>query len=133
MLNSVNLIGRLTADPVLRFTNGSGIPVAGFSVAVPRRRPKDESKEQVTDFINIVAWQGTAEFVTNNFTKGQPIGISGRFQQRKYTDRNGVLRYVHEVVAENVAFAGFKREDSQNTSTAETDYAEDFDPYENAA
>ena len=129
MLNKTILMGRLTADPILRYTNTSKIPVASFSVAVDRRVAKD--KERVTDFFNIVAWQGTADFVTNNFTKGQPICVEGRLQQRSWVDEaTKTTRYTIEVIAESVYFAGFKRDDAQNTDVG---YDADFDPYGDSA
>ena len=122
MLNKIVLMGRLTADPVLRHTHTSNIPVASFSLAVDRRIIRDKDKE--TDFFNLVAWQGTAEFVNKHFTKGQQMCVEGRLQQRKWVDEaTGTTRYSVEVVAESVFFAGFKREDGAN-------YGADFDPYE---
>ena len=129
MLNNVTVMGRLAADPELRHTNTSGIPVASLSVAVNRPIPKDKEKEQGVDFFNVVAWQGTAEFVTRNFTKGQPICVKGRLQQRKWVDEaTGANRYVVEIVAESVYFAGFKREEGQNGHMSEAE----FDPYASA-
>ena len=129
MLNNVTLMGRLTADPVIRYTRTSNIPVANFSVAVDRRIIKDRDK--ATDFFNIVAWQGTADFVAKYFTKGQPICIEGRLQQRTWQDEaTGANRSVVEVIAENVHFAGYKKDDVQNSNAG---YGADFDPYENAA
>jgi single-strand DNA-binding protein len=129
MLNNVNLLGRLTADPVLRYTHTSSIPVASFAVAVNRRKIKD--KDQATDFFNIVAWKGTAEFVFKNFTKGQPICLQGRLQQRSWTDEaTGNTRYAIEVVADSVHFAGFKKDEvngAENENAA--NYETDFDPY----
>ena len=128
MLNKVTLMGRLTADPILRYTNTSQIPVASFAVAVDRRVFKDRPKE--TDFFNIVAWQATGEFVCRNFTKGQPICIEGRLQQRTYTDpKTNETRYAIEVVAESVYFAGFKRDDVRNVAGNPAD----FDPFEGQA
>jgi len=125
MLNKTILMGRLTADPVLRYTNTSQIPVASFSVAVERRVGKD--KERVADFFNVVAWQTTGEFAAKNFTKGQPICVEGRLQQRSWIDEaTKVTRYAVEVIAESLYFAGFKRDDAQNTDAG---YDADFDPY----
>lgn len=127
MLNNVTLMGRMAADPVLRHTHTSNIPVAGFPIAVNRRFSKD-AKEQIADFFNIVAWQGTADFVTKNFKKGQPICVKGRLQQRSWVDEaTGVTRYTVEVVAESVYFAGFMREDGPNTAAVQGE--ENFDPY----
>ena len=126
MLNNVTLMGRLTADPILRYTNTSGIPVASFAIAVDRRLFKDREKE--TDFFQIVAWQATGEFVCRNFKKGQPICVEGRLQTRQYTDNTGVARNVVEVVAESVHFAGFLKDDARNSTAGNPD---DFDPYAN--
>ena len=134
MLNKINLMGRLTADPILRHTNTTGTPVASFAIAVDRRRVQGREKE--TDFFNVVAWDTTGEFVTNNFTKGQPICVAGRLQQRIWTDNQGNTRYAYEVVAESVYFAGFKREDAQNGvvhDIGEGNYNAGFDPFENEA
>ena len=129
MLNNVTILGRLTADPVLRHTHSSNIPVASFAVAVNRQMPKDKDKEQVADFFNIVAWQGTAEFVTKNFTKGQPICVKGCLQQRSWVDEaTGTNRYTVEIVAESVYYAGFKREEGQSGDMNEAE----FDPYANS-
>lgn len=99
--NNVNLTGRLTADPELK-TTLSGIYVSTFSIAVKRRVRTDE--EQQSDFINIVAWSQQAEFVSKFFHKGNLIGIQGRIQTRKYTDKNGNNRTVFEVVADDIQF-----------------------------
>jgi len=124
MLNNVVLMGRLTRDPELCYTKTSQKPVASFSIAVDRRYSKDRDSE--TDFVDIVAWQHTAEFVARNFKKGQPICVQGRLQQRSWVDKETKTnRYAIEVIAENIHFAGFKREDGQNTKL----HVVDFDPY----
>ena len=128
MLNKIVLMGRLTKDPELRYTHTSSIPVAGFSLAVDRKIIKDRDKE--TDFFDIVAWQGTAEFVSKYFVKGQQMCVEGRLQQRKWADSEGKTRYAYEVIAESVYFAGRKADGVQN---GEADYSTDFDPFENAA
>lgn len=107
MFNLVVLTGRLTADPELKTTQ-SGIPVTSFSIAVNRNYKAGE--EQLTDFINIVAWRQTAEFITKYFKKGSMIGIEGSIQTRKYTDKNGNNRTAFEVVANNVQFVESKRD-----------------------
>ena len=104
MINSVVIMGRLTADPELKTTN-SGLSVTSFCVAVDRPYQKD-GKEREADFINVVAWRKTAEFVGRYFNKGSMIAIQGRIQTRKYTDRNGNNRTAFEVVADNVSFCG---------------------------
>lgn len=101
MFNNVILTGRLTADPELKTTQ-SGVSVTSFTIAVDR--PYKSGEEKKTDFINIVAWRGTAEFVTHYFTKGSLIGIEGSIQTRKFQDKDGNNRTVFEVVANNAQF-----------------------------
>ena len=104
--NKVILVGNLTKDVELKQTP-TGVSVATFSVAV-NRRYKDADGNQATDFINIVAWRKTAEFVAQYFKKGNPILIDGELQVRSYNDNNGNKRYVTEVIANEVAFVGGK-------------------------
>ena len=108
MLNKVILMGRLTRDPELRAT-AADISVATFTLAVDRGVKRPEPGETVTrqtvDFINIVAWRGTAEFVCRWFKKGQLVAVSGRLQVRNYEDREGNKRTATEVVADEVFFA----------------------------
>ncbi len=99
--NKVILIGHLTADPELKQTQ-SGISVVSFSIGVNRRVSKDA--EPKTDFISIVAWRQTAEFVSRYFKKGKPILVCGSIQSRSYTDNQGNKRVVTEVVADEVSF-----------------------------
>lgn len=106
MFNLVVLTGRLTADPELKNTT-NGIPVCSFSIAVDRRYKQGEERQ--TDFINIVAWRQTAEFITRYFSKGSMIGIEGSIQTRRYQDKDGNNRTVFEVVANNVQFMDSKR------------------------
>ena len=101
------LTGRLTADPELKTTQ-SGISVTSFSVAV--NRPYRTGEEQQTDFINVVAWRKTAEFIAKYFKKGNMIGIEGSIQTRKYTDKNGNNRTAFEVVVNNAQFVESKRD-----------------------
>lgn len=109
MLNVVVLSGRLTADPELKTTQ-NGISVCSFSIAVERRYRADEEKQ--SDFINIVAWRSSAEFVSKYFKKGQMIAIRGSIQTRRYQDKDGNNRTAFEVVADDVQFADFgKKED----------------------
>ena len=106
-MNVVVLIGRLTDHPELRKTN-SDISVTRFSIAVDRPFKSGEDKQ--ADFINIVAWRNTAEFVTRYFTKGQRIGIEGSLRMNKFTDKDGNNRTSYEVVAEAVHFVESKRD-----------------------
>ena len=110
MLNHIVLMGRLTRDPELRRT-GSGIPVASFSLAVDRDFGSNrETGEKETDFIDIVAWRSTAEFVSRYFTKGRMAVVSGRLQIRAWTDKDGNKRRSAEVVADNIYFGDSKRD-----------------------
>lgn len=102
MLNNVVLMGRLTATPVLNQTTGGAL-VTSFSIAVDRRL-KRQGEERQTDFINCVAWQKTAEFISKYFKKGDPIAIQGELQTRKYTDKDGNNRVAVEVVINDARF-----------------------------
>ena len=115
MFNLVVLTGRLTADPELKTTQ-SGISVTSFSIAVDRRYRAGEERQ--TDFINIVAWRQSAEFVAKYFKKGNMIGIEGSIQTRKYTDKNGNNRTAFEVVANNVQFVETKRDSAPSAVEA---------------
>ena len=106
MFNLVVLSGRLTADPELK-TTSTGVSVCSFSIAVERRYKQGEERQ--ADFINIVAWRSTAEFVSKYFQKGSMIGIEGSIQTRKYQDKDGNNRTAFEVVANNVQFVESKR------------------------
>ena len=108
MLNHIVLMGRLTRDPELRHT-GTGTAVASFTLAVDRDF-KSQNGEKETDFIDIVAWRSTAEFVSKYFTKGRMAVVSGRLQIRGWTDKEGNKRRSAEVVADNVYFGDSKRD-----------------------
>ncbi len=123
MINSVVLMGRLTAAPELKKTQ-SGLSVTTFSIAVDRNYRREERQ---TDFINIVAWRQTAEFICNYFKKGQMIAVEGSIQTRNYEDRNGNKRTAFEVVANNVSFCGEKRDSgsaADNEPAAYSDFTE---------
>lgn len=111
MLNKIVLMGRLTRDPDLRYTQ-SKTPVVSFSLAVERDFKDKQSGEKVTDFIDIVAWRSTAEFVSKYFSKGRMAVVEGRLQIRDWTDRDGGKRRSAEVVADNVYFGDSKPKDS---------------------
>lgn len=113
MFNLVVLTGRLTADPELK-TTPNGISVTSFSIAVDRRYRSGEERQ--TDFINIVAWRQSAEFISKYFKKGNLIGIEGSIQTRRYQDKNGNNRTAFEVVANNVQFVESKRDGSSPMS-----------------
>lgn len=110
-MNKAILMGRLTRDPDVRYITTNNIMVVQFALAVNRRFAK-EGEERQADFINIVAWDKTAEFCSKYFKKGQQVGIIGRIQTRNYDDKDGKKVYVTEVVAEEVYFADTKKEDS---------------------
>ena len=106
-MNHIALMGRLTRDPELRHTQ-SGTAVASFTLAVDRDFKSKDTSEKITDFIDIVAWRNTAEFVSKYFSKGRQAVVEGRLQLRDWTDRDGNKRRSAEVLAENVYFADSK-------------------------
>ncbi len=116
MLNHIVLMGRLTRDPELRYTQ-SQLPVVSFRVAVDRDFGGRDGGERQADFIDIVAWRSTAEFVSKYFTKGSMAVISGRLQMRDWTDRDGNKRTSAEVVADNVYFGDSKRSREETAGT----------------
>ena len=109
MLNRIIIMGRLGKDPELRHTQ-SGTPVASFSLAVDRDFKDKGTGERVTDWIDVVAWRQTGEFVSRYFTKGRMAVVEGRLQMRDWTDRDGNKRRSAEVVADNVYFGDSKRD-----------------------
>lgn len=112
MLNRVILQGRLVADPELRHTQNN-IAVATYRIAVDRNyatRDANGNRQTQADFINIVSWRQSAEFVAKYFNKGSMILVEGQLQVRDYTDRDGNRRYVTEVVTDNINFCGSRRE-----------------------
>ena len=108
-MNKVVLMGRLTKDPEVRYTQNTNTLVASFSLAVNRRFAK-QGEERQADFINIVAWSKTGEFCSKYFKKGQQVGVIGRIQTRNWEDDQGQKHYITEVVAEEAYFADSKRE-----------------------
>ena len=115
MLNHIVIMGRLTRDPELRYTQ-SQTPVASFTVAVDRDFGGRDGGEKQTDFIDCVAWRQTAEFVNKYFTKGSMAAVSGRLQIRDWTDRDGGKRRSAEIVVENIYFGESRRRDGSNGS-----------------
>ena len=113
--NKVILIGNISSDLELKQTQ-NGISVTSFSIAVGRRKVKDQ--EPQTDFINCVAWRNTAEFICNYFQKGKAILIVGSLQTRNWTDQNGQKRYVTEVVAEEAQFVEKKSDSAASNGTS---------------
>lgn len=120
--NKVILIGNLTADPELKQTQ-NGISVTSFSIAVSRRfSSKNADNAQQADFISVVAWRNTAEFITKYFQKGKSILIVGSLQTRNWTDQNGQKRYVTEVVAEEAQFVEKKGEGATGAGATPAPY-----------
>ena len=131
MLNHIDIMGRLTRDPELRRTQ-SGTAVASFTLAVSR----DFSDKDKADFIDVVAWRSTAEFISKYFSKGRTAVISGRLQMRDWTDREGNKRRSAEVIAESVYFGDSKRDtlesNADNSDAADTSYGyADFEEIQN--
>lgn len=116
MYNRVILMGRIVADPELRQTQ-SGVSMCRIRIAVDRGFAK-QGEERQSDFINVVCWRQTAEFVSRYFSKGRMIHVEGRLQNNDYTDQNGVKHYSMDVIADNVTFCGDKRQDGGNTGYA---------------
>lgn len=118
MLNKAILMGRLTRDPELKHTQNN-IPVVSFTLAVDRGFGKNAENQQSTDFINIVAWRSTAEFVSKYFRKGQLVAVSGRIQVRNWKDRDDNNRVSVEVVADECFFAEPKRSSYESSIPAQ--------------
>jgi single-strand DNA-binding protein len=114
MLNVVCLMGRLGSDPELKYTP-SQVPVTNFSIAVQRTYMPKNSTERPTDWIDIVAWRSTAEFISRYFRKGSMIVVHGSIQTRSYVDKDGNKRTAFEVVADNVFFGDSKRDGGAST------------------
>ena len=112
MLNHITIMGRLVADPELR-TTPTGTAVATIRLAVDRDFKNKQTGEKETDFINVVIWRQTAEFVSRYFTKGRMAVVEGRLQIRPYTDRDGNKRTAAEVVADNIYFADSQRKEGE--------------------
>lgn len=124
MLNTAVLMGRLVADPELRHTPND-VAVTSFTIAVDRSYVKAGAERQA-DFIDIVAWRNTAEFVCKYFRKGQMIAVQGTIQTRSYTDGNGNKRKVVEVVADQVHFAEPKQENNSDGAAGYPEPGNDF-------
>ena len=110
-MNKVILMGRLTKDPEVRYTQNTNTLVASFALAVNRRFVR-QGEERQADFINIVAWNKTGEFASKYFKKGQQVAIVGRLQTRNWDDEQGQKHYITEVIAEEAYFADSKRDGS---------------------
>ena len=126
MLNKIFIMGRLTRDPELRHTQ-TGTAVASFTLAVDRDFKDRSTGERGTDFINVVAWRQTGEFVSRYFTKGRMAVVEGRLQMRDWTDKDGNKRTAAEVVADNVYFGDSKR-DGESGGTYSSGYTGGYNP-----
>jgi len=124
-MNRVVLIGRLTKDPELKYTPGSGKAVTNFNMAVDRRLPNKEGQKEV-DFVPIVVWGKIAENVANYCSKRKLIGVSGRLQIRSYDGKDGVKRTIAEIVADEVQFL-----EKVNKGTSQTATIEEYEGMEN--
>ncbi len=125
MLNQIVIMGRLTADPELRAT-GNNISVCSFTVACDRDY-KAKNAERETDWIDCVAWRGTAELICRNFFKGQSIAVSGRLQTRTYQDKQGNNRKVTEIVVGSAYFCGKKETSNDAFTYSEASAFEELD------
>lgn len=112
-MNKVILMGRLTRDPEVRYTQTNNTLVATFSIAVNRRFTR-EGDTVTADFFNVTAWSKTGEFVSKYFKKGQQVAVVGRLQNRNWDDQNGQKHYATDVVAEEVYFADSKRSSDES-------------------
>ena len=122
-MNQIVIMGRLTRDPELRQTPG-GVPVASFTLAVDRGYIPKDGGERQTDFIDVVAWRNTGEFVSRYFVKGQMAAVTGRLQIRDWTDKDGNKRRSAEVVADNIYFTESKK--SREASFGPVEPKDDF-------
>lgn len=128
MLNKTITMGRLTADPELKQTP-SNISVTSFTIAVDRDYETNGKRE--TDFFDVVAWRGTAEFIARNFSKGKLITIVGSLQNRRWEDKNGNKRVTNEIKADTAYFCGDgKKETAQEYAPVESEYVPSFAPYD---
>ena len=120
-MNKVILLGRLTADPELRYTTGTNIPVCRFRLAVERPFQKS-GEERQADFFSIVAWRNTAEFINKYFRKGVRVLVEGNLRNNVYEDNQGVRHYSVEVQAERVYFADSKRDEANGSGSSQPTY-----------
>ena len=122
-MNKVILMGRLTRDPEVRYTQTNNTLVASFSLAVNRRFTKP-GEERQADFINVVAWSKTGEFCSKYFKKGQQVAVIGRIQTRTWDDDQGQKHYITEVVAEEAYFADSKKDGEFGSANVENTFGE---------
>lgn len=124
-MNKVILMGRLTRDPEVRYTQTNNTLVASFSLAINRRFAK-QGEERQADFINVVAWSKTGEFCSKYFKKGQQVGVIGRLQTRNWDDDQGQKHYVTEVIAEEAYFADSRRDGEGSAAGFENTFGENI-------
>ena len=124
-MNKVILMGRLTRDPEVRYTQTNNTLVASFSLAVNRRFVK-QGEERQADFINVVAWNKQGEFCSKYFKKGQQVGVIGRIQTRTWDDDQGQKHYVTEVIAEEAYFADSKRDGAASSESFENTFGNEI-------
>ncbi len=129
-LNEVRLAGRVVNDPELKTTQGSGLSVTSFRVAV--NRPRKEGQEDQADFVTVIAWRQRAEFVTRYFRKGMAIYVAGQLRSRTWEDGNGNKRSTLEVVADDIRFIDSKNENNNGAGefAPPTSYAQTSDNFE---
>lgn len=125
MLNLTVMTGRMVETPELK-TTANNVSVTVFRIAVSRNYKVNE--EYPTDFFNVVAWRGTAEFAVKHFKKGDQLSVQGRFETRKYTDKNGNSREAVELIADNLYF-GESRRETQKPAEKTAEETGDFDPF----
>lgn len=122
-INSITVTGRLTKDPEIR-TTASGKQVSSFTVAVDR---KYKSEDKTADFIRVTAWDKSAEFIANYGAKGRMVGVTGRIEQNKFTNKDGVVIESYQIVADDVILLDRPAESKTNTPT--TSESSDYDPF----
>lgn len=125
-MNIIALVGRLTSDPELKHTT-SGIACSRFTIAVERAYSK-QGEEKKTDFISVVAWRNSAEFLCKYFTKGQRIGVQGSVRTGSYIDTNGIKRYTFEVYADRLEFVE-RREQRSSSANTDENFSENQDDF----
>lgn len=134
-MNNVNIIGRLTRSPEMRYLN-SGVAVANFSIAIDKQLSKDKKQEfeaqgkPTADFINVVAWNKTAEFVAENLDKGLMVGVNGRLESGRYENDQGQTIYTTDVNAQSITMIEWKNREETNNSNQNNNF-QDFNPVEN--
>ena len=130
-MNHIVIMGRLTKDPERRETQ-TGVPVTSFTLAVDRPYTPKDGSEKKADFIPVVAWRNTADFVAKYFTKGQMAAVSGRLEVREWTDKENNRRWTTEVIADNVYFTGSRKESGLGPAEPKESYGAGYTPVESS-